>query len=241
MNSETTVMQSEMKPVASYWHSLIFLGILVVVVIAGYAAQHRPTSGGDLLEAHAHVIPMYISLIAMNWLLLFFAWRGIRRNGGTLRSLIGGRWATGREIFRDMGIAVLFWGIFLLTDFGMGRLLGYGHEKSLNNLFPQTPLEVGVWFLVSVTAGFCEELVFRGYVQSQLLALSRRTWIAIIGQACIFGLFHAYQGWRPVVTITVLGALFGILAAWRKTLRIGMIAHGWQDFWGGWLGYVILR
>jgi membrane protease YdiL (CAAX protease family) len=124
----------------------------------------------------------------------------------------------------------------------MDEVLGYEHEKFLNNLFPRTPLEVAIWFVVSFMAGgFCEELVFRGYIQSQLLALSRRTWIAIIGQACIFGLFHIYQGWRPVITITVLGALFGILAAWRKNLRIGMIAHGWQDFWSGWLLYLISR
>ena len=39
--------------------------------------------------------------------------------------------------------------------------------------------------------------------------------------------------------ITVIGVLFGILAYWRKTLRVGMIVHGWQDFWSGWLLYAL--
>ena len=241
MNRGTTVMRSEPKPVASYRHSLLFLGIATAVVFAGYSAQHRPKSGGDLVESHAHVIPIYVSLIALDWLLLFFTWKGVRQYGGTLRALVGGRWTSGCQVLRDLMIAALFWGVWLLAGWAMNAVLGTGHEKSLNNLFPQTPLEVGVWFLVSVTAGFCEEFVFRGYVQSQLLALSRRTWIAVLGQSCIFGLFHAYQGWRQVVTITVFGVLFGILAAWRRTVRIGMIAHGWQDFWGGWLVYAIFR
>jgi hypothetical protein len=43
----------------------------------------------------------------------------------------------------------------------------------------------------------------------------------------------------PVVHIVVIGVLFGALAAWRKTLRVGMVAHAWQDIWGGWLIHVI--
>ena len=241
MNGKTAVMRSELKPVASYRHSLLFLGITAAVVIAGYSAQRHSTSGGGLVEAHSRVIQIYISAMALDWLLLLFVWRGVGRRGGTLRDLIGGRWTNGRQVLRDVILAALFWGALVLADRLIDELVGPGHEKSLNNLFPQTLLEVGVWFLVSVTAGFCEELIFRGYVQRQLLALSRREWVAIPGQACIFGFFHAYQGWRPAVTITVLGVLFGILAAWRKTLKVGMIAHGWQDLWSGWLVYAIFR
>jgi hypothetical protein len=52
---------------------------------------------------------------------------------------------------------------------------------------------------------------------------------------------HAYQGWSLVIQVSIVGMLFGALAAWRKTLRVGMIAHGWHDFWAGWLGNAILR
>jgi membrane protease YdiL (CAAX protease family) len=241
MSHETIIMRSEPEPVASYRHSFLFLGIAVAVVIAGYAVQHRPTSGGGLVESHVRLIPIYISAAALDWLLFLFAWYGIHRRGGRVRALIGGRWINGRQVLRDIAIAALAWGVILLANWAIDGALAHGHQKSLNNLLPQTPLEVGVWFLVSVTGGFCEEFVFRGYVQSQLMALSRRTWIAIFGQGCIFGLFHSYQGWEPVLTITVIGVLFGILAAWRKTLRVGMIAHGWQDFWGGWLVYALFQ
>ena len=55
------------------------------------------------------------------------------------------------------------------------------------------------------------------------------------------GLMHAYQGWRPVLLITAIGVFLGVVATWRKTLRVGMIVHGWQDVWSGWLSAVILR
>jgi len=106
-------------------------------------------------------------------------------------------------------------------------------------LLPRTMLEVAVWIVTSVSAGFCEEFVFRGYVQRQLLGLSQRASVAIVGQGLVFGAMHAYQGWRALVTISILGMLFGGLAAWRKTLRVGMVAHGWQDVWAGWLSRVL--
>ncbi len=47
-------------------------------------------------------------------------------------------------------------------------------------------------------------------------------------------------GWQPrdilqieaVLMITVFGALHGLLALWRKSLRPGMITHAWSDIFG---------
>ena len=241
MEGETITRVAKHKPVASYWHSAGFLGIAALVTMMGYAAQHRQVAGGGLTESHAHVIPIYLSVIVMEWLLMLFAWWGVRRRGGTVASLVRGRWENGDEFFRDLGIAALFWGVLLAATWGMGKLLGQGGEKTLDVLLPRSPLEVGVWFLASVSAGFCEEFVFRGYATRQLLALGNSTVAAVVGQGVVFGLMHAYQGWRRVMAVTIIGILFGALAAWRKTLRVGMIAHGWQDLWSGWLGRVLLR
>ena len=46
---------------------------------------------------------------------------------------------------------------------------------------------------------------------------------------------------RPAATIrlrltAIYGALFTLLALWRKSLRPGMIAHAWTDIVGGLLG-----
>ncbi len=231
----------EHPPVASLRHSLVFVAIAAIVTAAGYAAQQRQVAGGGLAESHAHVIPIYVSAAALDWLLLWFAWRGIRRRGGTFGSVIRGRWASGFDVARDVGIAALAWGVMLVAGLGVERLLGHGQEKSLEVLLPRTLLEILVWIATSASAGFCEEFVFRGYVQRQLLALGDSAAVAVLGQAVVFALMHAYQGWRAVVQIAVLGVLFGALAAWRKTLRVGMIAHGWSDVWAGWLGAVIFH
>jgi membrane protease YdiL (CAAX protease family) len=208
------------------------------VTAAGFAAQNREVPGGGLVEAHAHVIPIYLSVTILNWLLALFVWKGIRAHGGSVDALIGGRWGSRRDVLRDLGIAVLFWGAFVAVAWSLDAWLGHGSEKSVDVLLPRTALEIVVWIATSATAGFCEELVFRGYVQRQALALSQSAPVAVALQGLIFGMMHAYQGWRAVVTISVLGMMFGALAAWRKTLKIGMVAHAWQDVWAGWLSHV---
>ncbi len=241
MNDQIINSGQKQEPVASYWHSLGFLGIVAGVMTAGFVAQHHPGTGGGLVESHAHVIPIYTSVTVMNWLLVLFVWRGIRGRGGSFGSLIGGRWTNVREILRDLGIATLFWGVMSGAAWGIHGLLGQGHEKSLDILLPRTALEVICWIGTSASAGFCEEFVFRGYVQRQLLALSQSIWVAVLCQGLVFGVMHAYQGWRLVILISVIGMLFGALAAWRKTLRVGMVAHGWTDVWSGWLSQVMLK
>jgi membrane protease YdiL (CAAX protease family) len=84
-----------------------------------------------------------------------------------------------------------------------------------------------------LSAGFCEEVVFRGYLQRQFQALWGNTALAITAQAVIFGISHGYQGLRNVVVITVFGALFGILAHWRRSLAPGIAAHAWTDIVAG--------
>ncbi len=39
--------------------------------------------------------------------------------------------------------------------------------------------------------------------------------------------------------ITVLGILYGMLAAWRRNLRINIVTHAFTDVWEGWLKFVV--
>jgi membrane protease YdiL (CAAX protease family) len=240
MKGERVVGEAAPQPVASYRHSALFLGIVAVIIAAGYLAQQRHTADVGLVDSHAQAIPAYLSVTALDWLLVLFVWRGIRRRGSSFGSLIQGRWANAREVLRDLGLSTLFWGLLLAAAWGLDRIPGSEGAKSIDILLPKSSLEVGIWILTSASAGFCEELVFRGYVQRQLLALSGSTLISVLGQGVVFGLMHAYQGWVPATRIVVIGVLFGGLAAWRRTLRVGMVAHAWQDIWAGWLGRMLL-
>jgi hypothetical protein len=122
----------------------------------------------------------------------------------------------------------------------LAMLLGSDSAKTAAIwITPTGILEVALWIAVSCSAGFCEEVIFRGYLQRQFSALSGKIWIGVICQAIIFGMIHPFKGWTYVVLVTGLGVLYGSLAVWRKDLKPGMLAHGWSDIWEGWLKHVL--
>ncbi len=106
-------------------------------------------------------------------------------------------------------------------------------RRQLGFLTPATHLELFVWFFLSATAGFCEEIIFRGYLQRQLGILCRSTLAGVLLSAVIFGAAHGYEGPARMFLIGIFGLMFGLLAWWRKSLRSGMMAHAWHDALSG--------
>jgi membrane protease YdiL (CAAX protease family) len=232
--------------IASWRHSAGFLLIGAGVVALGLVAQHAPTGGGagastGQLGRHSQAIPIYLVAILMDWALLYYCWAGVHRRGGNLRTLSGERWSSWRSVAVDLGIGFPFWVLWEGAAYSVHWLLGPGSAKSVEGLLPQSPLEILIWIGTSITAGICEELVFRGYVQRQFDALTGSVAVAVLGQGMVFGLFHFYQGWKNVIVICVLGVLYGALAAWRRNLRANIIVHAWSDVWGGWLKFAVWR
>jgi membrane protease YdiL (CAAX protease family) len=109
------------------------------------------------------------------------------------------------------------------------HLLGPGHAKAINVILPQGGREMAAWVVISLTAGFVEELVYRGYLQTQFARLGMPVALAIVTQAVIFGAGHTYEGWSKAIAITVFGVLAGAMAAWRRSLRPNMIGHAMMD------------
>lgn len=220
-----------------------FLGLLFIgacTVGFGFYAQHASAGAAPTgqLASHGVAIRIYLFAISLDWALFYYCWVGVHRRGGSLWSLAG-RWNSWRSIAVDLVIALPFWLIWEGAAYGVWHLIGASNAKSVASLLPQSFLEVLGWTATCATAGICEEMVFRGYLQRQLHAFTGSLFTAVIAQGVIFGLFHAYQGWKSVTVISVLGILYGVLAAWRKNLRVNIISHAWSDFWEGWLKFLV--
>lgn len=239
----TATTEATPKQIAAWWHLVGFLLIMAGTAFMGFRAQHASSSteGAGQLANHGQAISFYLIAGLMDWLLLYYCWAGVHWRGGTLATLSGERWTSWRSLGTDIAIAVPFWGIWEGTAYAVHWMLGPSAAKSVDSLLPHSLVEVLLWIALSITAGICEELAFRGYLQRQFHALSGSIVIAVLAQALVFGLAHSYQGWKAVVVISVLGALYGALAAWRGNLRVNVIAHASTDIWEGWLKQVIFR
>jgi membrane protease YdiL (CAAX protease family) len=187
------------------------------------AAKLRANTGPPL-------IVFYLAAVILDWLIVAYIVSGIRRQGGSLRELIGGSWAKGRDFWRDILVALVFWIVALACLGALRFALRVNHGvDAVRFVAPHSRVEIIFWMLLSLTAGFCEETIFRGYLQRQFTSLWGKPPLGILLSAAAFGLVHAYQGAKQTIIIGVFGAMFGILAYRRRSLRPGIMVHAWHD------------
>jgi len=179
----------------------------------------------------------YLLTLLLEWFFFVVVVAGVRRSGAPVLLVLGDPWHSARQVLRDIGIAAGFWLVTALLLWMLSWLLRIGAlDRSMEFLLPHGGAEIALWLALSVTAGICEETIFRGYLQRQFMALTHSAPAGILLSAAAFGAAHAYQGFRRVILIGLYGAMFGILAYWRRSVRPGMIVHAWQDSLGGVLG-----
>lgn len=91
--------------------------------------------------------------------------------------------------------------------------------------------------VVSISAGVCEEIIFRGFLVTYILILldgePYAALTAIIVSAFVFGIVHAYQGGLALLKITLLSMLFGWLFVLSGSLWVLIALHFCVDFCSG--------
>jgi uncharacterized protein len=179
-------------------------------------------------------ISLYRRTILSEWLELGLVLGGVWLHGSSLLTVLGERWRSARQFFNDVGLGLLF----LVASITVTSVLGGHHQagdRATQFLLPQSNSERALWIVLAVSAGICEEAIFRGYLQRQFMALTRSVPGGIALSAVAFGAAHAYQGAGKAAVIALLGVMGGMLAQWRRSTRPGMIGHALQDILGGFL------
>jgi membrane protease YdiL (CAAX protease family) len=110
----------------------------------------------------------------------------------------------------------------------------------LEGLLPHTAPELR-WFLaLSVTAGVCEELLFRGYAVWTFAPWLGWWGAAALATAC-FGLLHAYQGRSGIVRTAIVGGVMVVVVALTRSLVPAMALHALIDVGSGVVTWLALR
>jgi len=93
-------------------------------------------------------------------------------------------------------------------------------------LLPSTTHERLLWTLVAISAGICEEVLFRGWLLSALHDQVGLNGAAlIIAASATFGLAHAYQRPTGVILTGLAGALFCVLYVATGSLLVPILLH----------------
>lgn len=238
--------------VAPVWHTIILILVILAVSLLGV---HRHPGGagiGATNRLRTYAVTACLELVLVGWVVL-----GLRLRRVPLRSLIGRASSDFRSIAIDAGIAILFW-IGSLMALAMVALMWVSiqmaithkplirtgpqgrptianskddqAERAVVQLAPANREEIACWLLMCALVGFAEELVFRGYFQSQFTLWAHGTaWAGVVFSALMFGVAHGYEGVRAMFLLSVFGTFFSLLALFRRNLRACMFAHGWHD------------
>ena len=164
--------------------------------------------------------------------LLRFVVIGIHGEGYKLLDLLGRRRRTLFDGAIDLIVAIGTATLLHLAGPLLFNLLGRWPSNT-GFLLPKSTLESFAWIAVSLCAGICEELIYRGYLQRQLWNLTSSLPLALILQSVIFACGHIYQGWKPALVTAIYGFVFGLVAAWRRSIIPGALAHTIVDVIGG--------
>ena len=220
------------KLIASPQHTVGVLGLIIAVsIMSRLFVTNRPS--GALQNEHFKV---YFLGLTVDWLLFLYVLFGLRRRGATtVRQIIDDcHWTLSRWLIYGgiaIGVAFVWVGLGLLC----GRFLNIGAEQvsHLRSLFPNSEFDKGVWVILSITAGFCEEFVYRGYLQQQFRAMTGSLTCGVVFQALAFGAAHLAFPWQIALMTGLLGLLLGAVAGWRRSLGPSMLFHASFDILTG--------
>jgi uncharacterized protein len=225
-NSKRTTLHA----IAPWWHTVLLIAPLLAFSLLGSLKPAHRALG-------QHHISQYLVTLAWEWILAALVVWGIRMRGVSVRQLLGTRRPTLRDWREDLVIAAAFWIASVIILAAVGFVFKLMHlstpQQALAQLAPQNAFELLLWVILSISAGICEELTFRGYLLQQFTSIRGRLWIGVLASSFLFGVAHGYEGASGMIAITIYGALFCMLTIKRGSLRPGMMAHAWQDIFSG--------
>jgi len=177
----------------------------------------------------------------------------------TLTALTLGLWTWQRRSWADIGLVFrpTWWflglaagvvvGVAIMLAQLPGALRDYDAlgrvRRRLSNverMLPRTGQEMRLFWMLAITAGICEETLYRGYLFWYLRHFLPITWVVIVG-AIVFGIGHSYQGRRGILTTGLAGFVAGGVYVLTGSLYLPMAMHAFMDAWSGYVGRAALR
>jgi CAAX protease family protein len=182
----------------------------------------------------AKKVKAYAGTSVLLWLASVVVWRTVRpgflyatRPEDAVKGLVGNCVVSG---FAVGLIAMLMIQALIIRSKPKLVAAAQKQMKKLDFFLPYTSREQAWFAVVSVTAGICEETLYRGFLYHYF----RDFWhwgllLAVVASAVVFGLAHGYQGVSGIVATGAIGGLMAALYLATGSLLAPMIFHALLD------------
>lgn len=182
---------------------------------------------------------LYGTTIAFQWVLTgIVAWRAFARD--LTSADLGLARRIGWDLLLWSAVGTLLLGVFQWFNLRrVGRMSGAIPDfmrKLAERVLPSGLVEFVPYCALALTAGVCEEFLYRGFVMAALGRAGLYPWAVIVISSIFFGLAHTYQGRSGVVGTTLMGFVFGIARLVLQSLLPVMVWHAAVDVAAGLAG-----
>jgi len=103
-------------------------------------------------------------------------------------------------------------------------------------ILPQSTVELLPYLALAITAGLCEEFLYRGFVMAVLVRVGLPSWAVVLISSVLFGLAHSYQGRGGVVMTLFVGLILGTSRLGYDSLVPAIVWHTAVDVVAGTAG-----
>ena len=194
------------------------------------AAQPEPIARATRLGLYGNIVVSQWSLVLATGLVLGAVGPGLATIGQHVgpvplrTALVAGALLVGFALLSRLTLAQL-------ARASAGDLPG--HVRQAGRILPRDGVERAGFLPVAITAGICEEILYRGWLPLVLAAWTGSLAIGFAGAAVVFGLGHAYQGRSGVILTGTLGLFLGAVTWWTGSLVPGQLLHVAVDLVNG--------
>lgn len=220
--------------VASRWH---FASVVCLLLAVGIVTLVRRSISHDVLVQFqaGQRFPAYLRIATLEWLVFAYLVFGIRRKANTVGNVIDTCPGGLRRWFSSIGLGIAAAAVWMvLGAIIMGALRPTEADlRMIQSFLPHGFAEKAGFVVLTLTAGFCEEFIYRGYLQRQFQAWTRSLTLAVMLQAGLFALLHITLPWKFILSVTAMALLLGTLVGWRKSLVPAMLVHTIVNLLGG--------
>lgn len=215
-----------------FW--LIFVVLGVVIPWRGHIRLRRlmEKSAVSTLEK----LSLYGFTIVFQWAAVgLVTWRALARGLTPARLGLASQNRSEIILVSLLG-AVLLGGFHWLRLWKVGKLEGPAPDfmrKLARLILPTTLVELLPYLALAITAGICEEFLYRGFAMAALSRAGLAKWAMVIVSSILFGFAHAYQGRSGILATLVMGILFAVARVAFDSLIPVMVWHTTVDVIAG--------
>lgn len=221
----------------------------LVVVAFAFAIDHRVFWRQFVVDSHTALararLTLWRSWIVMLWALAAAAsvlWHVGGRPWHELGLQSPAGWRLGASALLVVAVIALYAPTLITLSRASDERLAALCERFGAHvaMLPHTRGELAWFITLAVTAGLCEELIFRGYL---LRAFQPATgvWVSATLSCLLFALGHAYQGMGGVLKTGLLGVCFVCIVLAFQSLLPAMVIHALIDIGQGMVAWQVLR